>query len=453
LIYFIFYFLAIVSPYIRHKKTPQSIKNSFQYSSYFSKEEGKERVRPLLDNQEAFEMHLRLIANAKKKIAVSTYRLVLDRAGKTYLAALLEAADRGVQIDFITDGKNKLFDLHRSRWFQTFSDHKNINVYIYNPVSILRPHRLLAVHHSKYLLVDDSFYVLGGRNICNRSYLNEGKKNKDCELLVYSPKSEQKGSVEELWHYHNQLKALPTTKPYRPKGLYFKIRPIDSLIKEYKEAEKRYYPKAYNSFYAWKKETVPTHKISLLTSEIKAKNKAPVLWDNIDQFVKRAERVKIYTPYIICGKEMYEDLTNWSTHLEKIEILTNSANTAANVFGASDYLNQKHNILDTGVLLREMTGGDSLHQKAYLLDENLTILGSVNMDMRSVYIDTELMIAVDSVQLNQWINADFEHYCSKENINFSNPNLEEEIPQKIPFLKRMLYLILRIINPFLRRFC
>ena len=87
MIYFIFYFLAIVSPYIRHKKTPQSIKNSFQYSSYFSKEEGKERVRPLLDNQEAFEMHLRLIANAKKKIAVSTYRLVLDRAGKTYLAA------------------------------------------------------------------------------------------------------------------------------------------------------------------------------------------------------------------------------------------------------------------------------------------------------------------------------------------------------------------------------
>lgn len=49
-----------------------------------------------------------------------------------------------------------------------------------------------------------------------------------------------------------------------------------------------------------------------------------------------------------------------------------------------------------GAKVLEYHGGVSYHGKSAVIDDRLTIVGSFNMDMKSAYQDTELMLVIDS---------------------------------------------------------
>lgn len=80
--------------------------------------------------------------------------------------------------------------------------------------------------------------------------------------------------------------------------------------------------------------------------------------------------------------------------------MTNSVEGGANLFGCADYLGQKEKILGCGVEVYETLCGHSLHTKAVLVGDRLSVIGSFNMDMRSAYLDTELMLVIDSPEIN-----------------------------------------------------
>jgi phosphatidylserine/phosphatidylglycerophosphate/cardiolipin synthase-like enzyme len=82
-------------------------------------------------------------------------------------------------------------------------------------------------------------------------------------------------------------------------------------------------------------------------------------------------------------------------------MLTNSVAYNGNPFGAMDYQNNKEKILDTGIQILEYDGGISYHGKCFVIDNNLSAIGSFNWDMRSTYIDTELMLIIDSEAINK----------------------------------------------------
>ena len=52
-------------------------------------------------------------------------------------------------------------------------------------------------------------------------------------------------------------------------------------------------------------------------------------------------------------------------------------------------------------------------QKAVLIDERLSVVGSYNLDIRSTYLDTELMLVIDSKKLNQQIRSTEADYMEK----------------------------------------
>ena len=63
---------------------------------------------------------------------------------------------------------------------------------------------------------------------------------------------------------------------------------------------------------------------------------------------------------------------------------------------SSDYLYRKGEIVETGIPIYEYDGGLSNHGKSMVIDDDLAVIGSYNMDLRSTYVDTELMLAVHS---------------------------------------------------------
>ena len=81
-------------------------------------------------------------------------------------------------------------------------------------------------------------------------------------------------------------------------------------------------------------------------------------------------------------------------------LMTNSVANNGNPFGASDYKKNKEKLLETGITVYEYEGGVSYHGKSITIGDDIDIVGSFNMDMRSAYLDTELMLVIDSKGVN-----------------------------------------------------
>ena len=179
------------------------------------------------------------------------------------------------------------------------------------------------------------------------------------------------------------------------------------------------------------------------------------MWYSIHQLLKDGQKALIYTPYIICGKEMYQDLTELKQENIPVEIITNDVASGANPWGCTDYLNQKKRIWNTGAKVYEFMGGHSCHTKAVLIDDRMSIVGSYNLDMRSTYQDTELMLAIDSKELNAMIQKEAQRdktYSKTMGNDGTYIQGENYVPKELSFGKKVFYLILRVLTVPIRRF-
>ena len=169
------------------------------------------------------------------------------------------------------------------------------------------------------------------------------------------------------------------------------------------------------------------NNIALLNNPIEYSAKKPIVWYQLVKLMKQADsRVKIHTPYIICNDYMYDGLKSVCDSVDDVTLMTNSVGNNGNPFGSADYSVNKQKILNTGLKIWEYEGGYSYHGKSILIDDDISIVGSFNIDMRSAYLDTELMLVIDSREINQMLEAamdSYEHSARLANADgsYSNP--------------------------------
>ena len=68
---------------------------------------------------------------------------------------------------------------------------------------------------------------------------------------------------------------------------------------------------------------------------------------------------------------------------------------------SADYSWNNYKVNATGVSLYEFQGDHSMHNKSLVIDDDISIIGSYNLDMRSAYLDTEVMLVVHGEEFNQ----------------------------------------------------
>ena len=161
----------------------------------------------------------------------------------------------------------------------------------------------------------------------------------------------------------------------------------------------------------------------------------------------------IQTPYVICSSEMYGELAALCAGAGRVRIVTNAVESGANLFGCTDYLNQKANILATGAQVYEFSGAHSMHTKTVLVGDRLSLVGSYNMDMRSTYLDTELMLAVDCKELNAQLRAGAEGQMAQSRVPLAAGGFEygPAFPYpEYPAGKRALHSLMRLVAPLIR---
>lgn len=480
------------------RKPDEKFAEMLKQTEFTSDTPGGERIRCIDDNEEALLWRLRMIGAAKKSIVLATFDLRADESGTDLLAALNHAAEKGVEIKLLIDGIYQQLFLNGSKEFQALAARENVEVGVYNPVSPVGIFKLNYRMHDKYVIVDDKMYLLGGRN-SNDIFLGDYTTdvNVDRDILVCDTTNGKGESLQELEAYFQQIwnEDCVKIKGGRKKnsseisvseeaaddseGTESNLKNPDIVNgksnaeneitdetqerlskyeKQYQSLEMRYasLKEKYTDiedYSSWQEDTIPANKITLVNNGTHAGPKTPLVLQTIRYLAKNADNVTIQTPYVICNGYMYDTLNEIASHA-RLKIVLNAVEKGSNPWGCTDYLNQKKKILNTGADVYELMNEVPVHTKAVLLDDRLSIVGSYNLDMRSTYLDTELMLVIDSKELNQQIQFTEGTYIEKSKEVLSNGQETEGAQYETKVLnwqKKLFYGVLRIIIRPLRQ--
>ena len=459
---FIFILLYVIGSLICYPLLTKrhALKQKEKYAEQDAKEtvDRSASVRCLDDNTQALVYRLALIESAQRELIMTTFDMSDGESGQDLMAAMLQAADRGVRIRLMVDGINAWLKLEKSDLFGAFSTHPNIEIRFYNPIRLTKLWKLNYRMHDKYLIADDTAYILGGRNSNNLflgAYRDTYNIDRDLYVLERTEKNasdvmqkKERNSLHDIKAYFEKIWVQPDQKIFRKKETEKTKEGLALLREHYKELQTAY-PEAFSE-----NETLLTQdlirvdSIQFLHNPLYADEKVPVVYQRICQEMEQGETILIQTPYIICDKGMYQDLSELCRAGKQIEIITNAVESGANPWGCTDYLNERKSILKTGAGVYACMAGQSLHTKTVLIDDETSIVGSYNLDLRSTYLDTELMLLVKSKELNKQLRDQAAAYQEKSTYEKAGkPSRTGSLYEKkeMSDMQKVIYSILRIL--------
>lgn len=402
--------------------------------------DGTERAVIVEDNSDALLSRVRMIQNAQSEIILSTFDFMSDESGRIMIGALCEAAEKGVKVEVLVDGFDGVLHMKWNPYFYALSANENVTLMMYNEINPFTIYKGMARMHDKYLVVDRQIYMLGGRNTFNY-FLGDYSdyKNYDRDVLVWRRKpaaQQEDASVNELLAYYETVKNSGECSSFaHGKSLadrYCVKHAMERIEEEYEKYCSEH--EELSDEYSYEDNTFQVESIALLSNPVNAGVKEPVVWHKLMSLIGSAkESVKLHTPYIICNDMMYDTIKDAASGKE-VTVMTNSVANNGNSFGAADLEKNRERMLDTGVTLLEYDGGVSYHGKSMVIDDDISVVGSFNMDMRSAYLDTELMLVIKSDELNAQLRTIMSEYeksavTALPDGSYDNPN--NVVPQEI----------------------
>ncbi len=356
--------------------------------------------------KEALDLRLSMFEEAKERICITTFDVRPGQSTDDIFAALLQAADRGVQVQMIVDGMYGMIHMKQEPEFFAAGSHPNIQIRYYNPPSILRPWTVNGRMHDKYVLVDDRFLFMGGRNMFDYFIGDyEEVKGLDREVLIYQTEGSDKGVMDQVEVYFREMWENPVCSAVFDQVPRRKQEAVEAAAK----ALQQRYEKLKISRMDWEKMTVPIQHAEFIHNPTHIYGKEPYVFAQLTELMKQAEKnVFLHTPYIVCSEDMYQGLTEVADLVPEFELLINSIASGDNVCASADYMREKPKVQKIGADLFEFMGEHSTHGKSVAIDDDLSVIGSYNFDNRSTYVDTETMVVIHSPELNAQLREKFE---------------------------------------------
>jgi putative cardiolipin synthase len=381
---------------------------------------------PLTLGMDAFGARLALIDRAQASIDAQYFLIKPDSAGLVFAARLLRAADRGVRVRLLLDD---VFTTVDDAALDLLDEHPNIEVRIFNPVSrrgvfalnYLGNFRLANRRmHNKAFIADNQMAIVGGRNIAVEYFqLEAGGEFIDFDMLSAGPVvGEVSASFDAYWNHElaipvSALAAAATEEEAalrKARGRQRMAEAGDSIYAAalHTKLMEQIFAGAVSPFLAdarmivdapekLQREVADEHKI--VASEI-----AGALDD-------AQQEVIIFTPYFIPGERGMERIRSLRQRGLRVVLVTNGLATNNHTAVHSAYSTYRKDILRAGVELWEArvnavvsTAADeatrlTLHTKGVLIDRRRVFVGSLNLDRRSIDINTEMGLLIDSEAL------------------------------------------------------
>lgn len=403
----------------------------------------------LSDNREALRWRLLLADLATQSIDAQYYLWDRDESGRLLMQHLIRAADRGVRVRILVDD---VFLLRSDKGIALLDSHPNIEVSIFNPwqrrgSTVYRALEFLGSAeklnqrmHNKLFVADNRVAIVGGRNIGNAYFgLNDGYNFRDLELLGTGPVVEDISDSFDLywnnpWATRGSAFAGPGHAPDRLPFFYMKLS-------EGLETSSKLQQSGIDQPSSW-----PSFLAQLATAP--CSNQSWVVYDDPpvstadDQGVRKIEKLRDLNPgiqkelliasaYFVPTPELLKSLSEIAARGVRVRILTNSLASTNHTMVNSGYSPWRRTLLEAGIELFEYRanpettgeilthgtqgGSVTLHTKAFVIDRETVYVGSLNMDPRSLHINTEMGLLIDDERLAQNVADTLEQDMSPAN--------------------------------------
>jgi putative cardiolipin synthase len=283
---------------------------------------------------------------------------------------------------------------------------------------MLRPWTWNHRFHDKIILVDNKFAMIGGRNIGDRYFAADATQEatNDRDVLVINTNEEDiktsviqeiKDYYETTWHHElaeNPHVTLSNRQQQKAKETKEELRVLFEKTQET-------YPAYFHLELDWLDYAFPVNQITFLHNPLENMNSEPLIWQELAKMMEQAKSsIYIETPYVIPTNKMREYVNEDEITAQTKEIHTNSLTSSPNLIAFSGYTNYREKLVQSGIDIFEFQSeSESNHAKAFVFDQRISAIGSFNLDPRSTFLNTEVMLVIDSKEFaehmekhNQW---------------------------------------------------
>lgn len=396
---------------------------------------GKSGLMLLLDNADAFAARALSAAQAGRSLDLMYYIWRTDLAGWLLIDHLVAAADRGVRIRLLLDDVNvQGFD----RTFLALTQHPLIEVRLFNPVR----HRGHAVRrmvemalglarfnrrmHGKLWIADGRLAILGGRNIGDTYFGADdgGRTSIDADVMLVGPKVADVSAVfDSYWNLGLSLPIVALWPAFKANKQAFRkrlARHVQSALSRQfmtQTLDGRQQDRFLTGRLRW------TDQLQLLADppdKAYGKHSAPWMDTAIARILDGAKtEVRLVTPYFVPGNAGLAGLTGLAARGVRISLVTNALSATDLVTVQGAYRTYRGPLLVAGASLYEFSRPplpdrkrDVLHSKVFVIDGQRAIVGSLNFDLRSAYVNTELGLLFEQAELVAELTAMFDTLTS-----------------------------------------
>lgn len=427
---------------------PEQTRLGARVAAQVAKHPGQSGIYVLDSNLEAFHIRTQIADSAEKTLDVQSYIIWGDRTGRMLASRILAAADRGVRVRILVDDINVTW---KDSWITRLDAHPNIELRVFNPFlgartswilvlwDILEAGRLARRMHNKVFAADNSVAIMGGRNIGDEYFAGRDDINfEDLDVLTIGPAvADLSANFDDYW---NSEWAWPAaawrteksqSKDMQKARVSASPKPGETNSTSFGEAlcESDLLQRLLDERLAldWAKTRVvydAPHKVNGETGKSSGIRVLPEVWALVEE-VK--DELIVISPYFVPGEEgtaLFRELRRRGV---RIRILTNSLGSTDVALAQTGYARYRRQLIHDGIELYELRPSamsrpkdrqwfrrhatrpqTSLHAKAYIFDRKKVFVGSMNLDQRAYYHNTELGLLAESSSLAQKLAAMFE---------------------------------------------
>ena len=395
---------------------------------------------PLDTGGDALDWRLRAIDSATQSIDLQTFLWSFDTVGAMILHHLVVAADRGVLVKILIDDT---FLAGEDELLLQLAEHPNIEYRVFNPfkrragnlvtrqlLNLGEFHRLDHRMHNKSMIIDNQIAIVGGRNLADEYFgLDDGANFRDMELLIGGPAvTAVSASFDEYWNDNwtvpIEMLSLVEPSPVALHGAQRVVDDHDHVHREETPAERsdrwRALVKGAHSGNVRLYADAPPegNPADAANAPVQVANEIIEIFDEAD------EEVLILSAYLIPSAALEVAIERAFDRGVNIRILTNSIQSNNHLAAHSAYRNHIRELMRGGADLHEVRidaqrrdryffpptdqKSMALHAKALVIDRDKVFIGSANLDPRSLRINTEMGLLVESESLNAAIRAQVE---------------------------------------------
>ncbi|MCJ7557624.1 MAG: phospholipase D-like domain-containing protein [Gammaproteobacteria bacterium] len=325
------------------------------------------QVTPLYNGEATYPAMLDSIARARQSILLATFILKADKTGTAFAKALGAAAERGIEVMVLVDGIGELYSLRKASGL--LRKYK-VKVARFLPPRLFPPSIYINLrNHRKLLIVDNEVAYAGGMNISDNqtSLAGQPRSVSDVHFCLHGPVVAELSEVFCRDWYFATHQRLVLTNPSPPKAQG--------------DMGCRVVPDG------------PDDELDSLALSIQTAISAAT------------ESIDIMTPYFLPGRELMTALLSASLRGVKLRIILPGKNNLFYMHWANRNLLAE--LLDWDIQAFYQPA-PFCHSKLLCIDGHYSLVGSANLDPRSLRLNFELGIEVFSESLNRKLCGHFE---------------------------------------------